>query len=158
MAQINNPRKQFQFGIIFADFGLDEFLVQKVTLPDQEAEVVEHGDINYDVKTPGRLKYSNLMLESIMTQNSQGLYGDANVFQNWFEACQSFIGQGGQPSSLYKRTISVVEYGLDGTTILNTWTYIGCWPCKITGLSLDRMGSENTNNSVEICVDGIIKV
>ena len=67
MAHIANPKKNFNFTIRIA--GLNEWLAQKVTVPDHEVEQVSHGGTNHDVKTAGRLKFGNIMLEKLSPAN-----------------------------------------------------------------------------------------
>lgn len=146
MAQIENPRKQFNFSISIP--GLNPFLAQKVTLPDVEVEQVSHGDTNYDVKTGGRLKVGNLSIEKI----SSATQPDSWFFQ-WMKAVQNAQLGGGALPIAYKRTIEIVQYSTDGVTVLNRYVYTGVWPAKKNGIELNRMGSENTLESVEFSVD-----
>lgn len=146
MAQINNPRKVFNFGIFIP--GLNPFLAQKVTTPDVEIEEVAHGDTNYDVKTGGRLKVGSLMVEKI----SSATESDNWIF-NWINTIQNARLGGGALPSIYKRTIVVEEYAPDGVTVLNTHTYEGCWPKKRNGVELSRTQSDNTLTSIEFAVD-----
>ena len=39
-----------------------------------------------------------------------------------------------------------------GVSVLNTWLLEEVWPCKVTGLDLDRMASENTIENIEFSV------
>jgi hypothetical protein len=59
---------------------------------------------------------------------------------------------------MYKKTIVITEHAEDGHTVLNTWTASGVWPCKINGLDLDRMASENSIESIEFSVDKLSKI
>ena len=158
MAQIANPRKNFNFDIDFGVLGLDSFLAQKVNIPDRDTEIVEHGDLNHSIKTAGRVSYGNVTIEKIMTTNPQGLHGDATVMWNWAEECQDSIAGGGSPPSMYKKTLSVIEYAENGIDMLNVWWLVDCWPTKVGGISLDRTTSENTIESIELAVDHIVKM
>ena len=42
-------------------------------------------------------------------------------------------------------------------SVLNTHLFEEVWPCKITGLDLDRMASENTIESIEFSVGTVDK-
>lgn len=58
MANFSNPRKKFQWRISFASLKGNEFEFQRVTLPDIELDVVEHGEIN----SPGEnTRYGTLL-------------------------------------------------------------------------------------------------
>jgi hypothetical protein len=146
MAQIENPRKQFNFQVFIP--GLNPFLAQKVTKPDFSIDQVEHGDVNYKVKTGGLPNVGNLVIDKISSATSP----DSWVFQ-WMKTVQNMLLGGGALPSLYKRTLVVEEYSTDGVTLLNRETYRGCWPCKRNGVELNRMGSENTLESIEFSVD-----
>lgn len=150
MAQIQNPRKIFNFGISI--IGMNEFLCQEVDLPDSEVDVVPHGDTNYDVKTGGRRKIGMMMIKKLMSATAPDLFMWA-----WLDSIQSIQSGGGLLPSQYKRNITIREYSNDGITILNIWVYAGCFPSKINGLKLSRTGSENTIEDIEMCVDEPIK-
>ena len=150
MAKIQNPRKQFNFGIQI--FGMNEFLCQEVDLPDFEIDVIPHGDTNYDVKTGGRAKVGTLNVKKIMSATAPD-----NFLWAWLTQVQNIQVGGGALPSLYKRNITVKEYSNDGVTILNIWQYFGVWPSKLNGLKLSRVGSENTIEDIEFQVDEPLK-
>jgi hypothetical protein len=146
MAQIANPRKQFNFSIFCP--GLNPFLAQKVTTPDIEIEEVTHGDTNHDIKTGGRLKVGSLNVDKI----SPATASDSWVF-DWMNTIQNALLGGGALPSIYKRQITIEEYSTDGITVLNTHDYEGAWPKKRNGIELSRTQSENTLQSIEFAVD-----
>ena len=148
MANVANPRKQFNFDI--SSPGVNSFLCQKVTIPDFEIDVVAHGDTNYDVKTGGRHKYGALMIEKIASATVSDIY-----IWVWMQEIQDVILGGGILPFLYKRTIEVTQFSTDGILVLNSWVMKGCWPSKINGLEYNRLGSENTLESIEIQVDTV---
>lgn len=53
--------------------------------------------------------------------------------------------------------VIVNELAEDGVSVLNTHFFEEVWPCKITGLDLDRMASENTIESIEFSVGTVDK-
>lgn len=147
MAQIKNPRKAFLFSIAFPKHPINTYLAQKVTLPDIEVEQVTHGDINRDVKTPGRVTVGNLIVEKLKTTSGSDTWA-----HDWLLACQDMITGGGNvPSSIWE-TMVVNELAEDGTTVLNTHIYNEVWPCKINGIDLDRTSSDNIVEHVEFSV------
>lgn len=150
MANIANPRKQFQFSISAP--GLNPFLAQKVVVPEESIDVVEHGDTNYDVKTGGRRKIGKLLIDKISTA-----IGPDNWVEDWMSEVQNTFLGGGMLPSIYKRTLTIDQYSNDGVTIINTWVCYGCWPSKRNGVDLDRKGSDNTMESIEIEVDQVFK-
>ncbi len=151
MANIANPRKQFNFSL--STPGLNPFLAQKVTIPEISIDVEEHGDTNFDVKTGGRKKLGKIMIEKIMTA-----IGSDNWIDDWMNEVQNEMLGGGFLPSLYKRTVTIDEYSSDGVTIINTHVCFGCWPSKRNGIELDRKGSANTTQSCELEVDQIQKI
>jgi hypothetical protein len=146
MANIANPRKNFQFSISVP--GLNPFLAQKVTLPEESIDVVEHGDTNYLVKTGGIRKVGKLVVEKIMFAT-----GADNWLRDWMLEVQNITLGGGLLPSLYKRTIRIDQLSNDGVTIINTHYYYGCWPSKRDAIELDRTTSENTMEKIEFEVD-----
>lgn len=151
MANIANPRKQFNFSIFAA--GLNPFLAQKVTIPEQSIDVTEHGDTNYDVKTGGRKKIGVITIEQIMTAT-----GPDNWVESWMNQVQNeFLGGGFLPI-IYKRNLTIDEFSNDGVTLINSTPCFGCWPSKRNGIELSRRGSDNTLKSIELQVDQIGRV
>lgn len=146
MAIIENPRKQFNFTILAP--ALNPFLAQKVTLPDFETETVTHGDTNYDVKTAGRIKLGRLIIEKISPATGPNSWIWAWIFSTQ----DAFLGGGALPS-VYKKTLEVQEFSVDGQTILDRHLYYGCYPCKVNGIELSRVDSANTIEHIEFEVD-----
>lgn len=146
MAKVQNPRKQFQFQIILP--GLNPFLAQEVKTPDAEFDEAEHGDTGFLVKTAGLKKIGNLTISKICPADFLDRF-----FKNWqSNILQTDLG-GGQLPSVYKIPVMIEEFSSDGVTVINRELYRGCWPKKINGKDLNRKGSENTIESIELCVD-----
>src|SRR6478736_7864227 len=117
MAQIEDPKKVFQFGFLAA--GLNPFEVQKVDIPDFEIEVVEHGDTNYDVKTGGRIKFGDVTLEKLRPMS--GGRGRTNWIWDWIQSIvDTDFGSIGN-SFFYKRNNDIVQYNYDGLSITDRW-------------------------------------
>jgi phage tail-like protein len=151
MAKVANPRKQFQFSIQIP--GLYPLLVQKVTLPSPELDVVEHGDGNRKIKTAGLLSYDNLVVEKLSTAN-----GPDNWIWDWIRQIQNEYTGGGVTPGIYKKVVQVFQHGNDGISIINSWTYEGVWPHKVNGIELNRLQSDNIIESIEFCVDGQLHI
>lgn len=151
-AQVKNPRKKFLFRLTFVKHPMNAYLCQKVTLPDVEIEQVAHGDINRDVKTAGRVTVGNMTVEKLMTTS-----GPDNWLHDWLYACQDHINGGGLTPSQYWENMTVEELAEDGVTVINTWILEEVWPCKVSGLDLDRTSSDNTIESIEFAVGTIDK-
>jgi hypothetical protein len=146
MAKINNPRKQFQFTIILP--GLNPFLAQDVKIPDVELDIVEHGDTNFDVKTAGRKKTGMLSIIKISASETTDRF-----FWDWIKSIQNTRSGGGLLPFAYKRVCIVEQYSADGITVVQRWQWTGVWPQKINGIEFSRRGSENTIESIDLCVD-----
>ncbi len=153
MAQISNPRKVFNFSVQIAPIPIDPFLAQKVTIPEQSIDVVEHGDTNHDIKTGGRRKFGMIMMEKLMTTS-----GADNYMFDWLQSVQDATIGGGLVPPFYKRVMTIFELAEDGSSILNTWICTGVWPNKINAIDLNRQESDNTIESIEFCVDVIDKL
>ena len=153
MANFANPRKKFNFSILVSPVTTNPFLFQKVTTPDVEIEADEHGDSNHNIKTAGKVSYSNIMCEKLQPSRSAD-----NYMWNWAEECQSSILGGGSTPFQYKRRVEIMEYAEDGITEINRWIAYGCWPTKINGLDLNRAESGNTIESFELSVDKLTKI
>jgi hypothetical protein len=150
-AKIANPQKKFKFRILVSDItgaAINQFLCQKVGRPEEEIDQVPHGDTNFDVKTAGRKKIGNLTIDKLVAADSPdytvGVYLD--TIQN------TLLG-GGVIPQLYKKVIVVQKLGTDGISIIQSWTYDGCWLCKINGVEYERMSSDNVIESLEFSVD-----
>lgn len=113
-----------------------------------EIEQVEHGDTNHNIKTAGKVSIGNLIVEKLSTTS-----GSDTWINDWLQSCQDIILGGGNIPSLYKETCVVCELAEDGVSVLNTHVYDGVWPCKSTGIELDRSSSENTIEKIEFSVD-----
>lgn len=146
MAKVSNPRKQFQFNIIIP--GINPFLVQEVKTPDIDHDVVEHGDTNFLVKTAGMKKIGTLTISKLAP-----IIGLDIAIRVWGNEVQNTISGGGQLPDIYKRPIIVEQYAADGLTVVERWTYEGCWPSKINGYDFSRKSSDNSMQTIEFCVD-----
>ena len=127
MAQVANPRKQFQFTVVVQ--GLNPFLAQEVTSPDFEFDVVEHGDTNFLVKTAGLIKFGNININKISVST-----GSDSFVWDWMLEIQSTQAGGGLLPSLYKRVVEIQLFSTDNVTIIDAWRCFGAWPCKVNGI------------------------
>lgn len=152
-AQVKNPRKKFNFSISFPKHPLNPYLCQKVNLPDIEIEQVTHGDINRDVKTAGRVTIGNLTVEKLLVTSGSDTWA-----LDWLYACQDHINGGGLVPEQYWEEMVVNELAEDGVSIIQSWIFTEVWPCKITGLELDRTSSDNTIEVIEFSVGTIDKL
>lgn len=152
-AKIKNPRKKFLWGIQFINHPINQYLFQKVGVPDKSLEQVKHGDINRDVKTAGRVEIGNLTAEKLETTS-----GSDTWIWDWMDSIQSTALGGGLSPSQYWEKVLVTEYAEDGTSVLNQWICEEVWPMKLNGRALERMSSDNTIDSIEFSVGDINKI
>lgn len=147
MANFNNPRKQFQWRITFDSLKGNEFEFQTCTLPDIDVDQTEHGETNNVIKTPGMVHFSNLVVGKLKPNNVND-----NALRVWIHSCQNAMLGIGLPASAVKdgATIDLVdEMGLS----VEQHRVEGIWPCKVNGLELNRLSSDNVIETVEFAVD-----
>lgn len=147
-AKVKNPRKKFNWQLNFTKHPISPYLFQKVTIPGITVEQVAHGDLNHDIKTAGRVSFSNLVADKLETTS-----GSDTWLTDWIASCQDAILGGGLTPGMYKETVIISELAEDGSSVLNSWVCEGVWPCKINDQELDRMSSDNTIESMEFSVD-----
>ena len=159
MAQVANPRNGFNFRITLMNSRgiiLNNFLVQEVNLPEPSVDSVEHGDMNYLVKTGGLKKYGAMKIKKICPADLTGLLD--NFIWSWISDVQNENLGGGELPSIYKKTVRVEQLGTDGFSVLSTNTYEGCWPIRVNGIDLSRMQSSNIIEEFELSVDRMIRI
>jgi len=153
MAKFANPRKKFNWSIQITPDPINPFLFQKVDMSESTIAQDEHGDTNHNIKTAGRVEYSNIKAEKLMSSSA----GD-NYMWAWFDTCQSSVIGGGAIPALYKKTITVAEMAEDGVTVLNTWQAFGVWPCKISPTEFNRGDSGNSIETIEFSIDKLSRL
>jgi phage tail-like protein len=153
MANIDNPRKEYNFSIQVVGAPINPFLVQDVTIGDSSISQVKHGDANYDVKTPGRVEVGETELEKLMTTS-----GADNYFWAWHTSCQDTMLGGGLPPQNVKRAVIINELAEDGTSVLNSFILTGVWPSKINGQKFSRKGTDNSIEKITLSVDRMEKL
>lgn len=151
MAKIANTAKLFNFAIEIN--GLNQFEVQTVELPQISVEVAEHGDVNYNVKTPGRITTGDLKLEKI-----RPLPTTDNWAWSWFNAgADPFTGVGALAGNI-KRVIVVRELDSSGLVAVNSYLLEGCFIKSIEFAKYDRMSTDNVIETITISVDRMRKI
>ena len=153
MAQIDNPRKDFNFSIQVVGAPINPFLVQEVNVGESSITQAKHGDTNHDIKTGGRVETGETELEKILSTSGSDTY-----MWNWHRSVQDATIGGGLTPQMYKRTLIITELAEDGTSILNTWILTGVWPMKINGQKWNRKSSENSIEKISLSVDRMDKV
>jgi phage tail-like protein len=138
-----NPARAYRFRVE-AD-GVDQWSVQKVTIPDISMSVVEHGAGDHNIKTASKKGVGNATFEKLLASD-----GTADRWGYlWLETCIVGI------PTLYKRNLVVKLLGNDGLTTVRSWLLIGCFPVNLTKNDLDRMADENFMETLELSVDDV---
>jgi len=148
MGQISDPRKQFNFRVTVN--GLNQFLVQEISIPEESIDVTEHGDFNHLIKTGGLKKIGKLIFEKISVATAAD-----NWLAGWMSQVQDTFVGGGLLPSMYKKVFQVDQLAPDNVTVINTWLMVGTWPSKRNPIDFKRMGSENTMEKCEFEVDEV---
>lgn len=151
MAQIENPKKAFNFNVIAA--GLNPYEVQEVNIPDVEFDEVEHGDVASIVKTAGLARYGNVTLTKLRPIGT-----GSNWVWQWIQSIRNVRTGGGLLPSQYKRNLDIVQLAYDARTVTDRWEIRGAWPVRVNNMNLSRTTSENSMETVELAVDSSEKV
>lgn len=146
MAEIDDPKKVFNFGVIAP--GLNPYAVQECDLPDFDLDVVEHGQSNHMIGTAGLIKFGDVTLNKLRPISKAD-----NWIWDWIQSIQDVDSGGGDLPQNYKRNIDIVQYSYDNITITDRWELKGCFPKKINGIKLSRVKSENAMEDVTLHVD-----
>ena len=114
MAKVSNPRKKFLWQITFVKHPLNPYLFQNVTLPEISIDQTEHGDINYSVKTGGRVQVGNLTCQKLESTSGSDVW-----MWNWLMSVQDLLVGGGLTPDQYKESVKIDELAEDGSSVLN---------------------------------------
>lgn len=151
MAIIANTRKNFQYRIEMQ--GIEQFLVQKVTLPDIEIAATAHGEANMDVKTPGRITVGDLVLEKIKPSDRPDAIGMALL-----NLAQDQLSGGGSLAAVVKKDYVLREVDSTGLVTIGVWNIEGAWVKKLSTSTYDRMSSDNSIETLTFSVDKCYRV
>lgn len=151
MAMVADTAKVFNF--VVEVLGVNQFEIQKVTLPDMEIEAVKHGDTNHDIKTAGRVTVGDMVWEKL-----NPLPVPDSFAHDWLTRAQDLILGGGQLAATYKQTVVVKLMDSTGLVAVKRWLCTGCWISKLSHSDLDRMSSDNMIQSITLSVDTCIEL
>lgn len=151
MAKIANTRKVFNFVVEIG--GVNQFEIQKVTLPEVEIEKVEHGDTNHSIKTAGRITFGDMTFEKLRPLPT----ADSFAWQ-WLTSAQDALTGGGNLALGYKRIVVIKEMDTTGLVAVNRWICEGCWVTKISQSDMDRQASDNVMETIALSVDRCYRV
>lgn len=141
-----NPTKQFQFSLEID--GLEQLLVQEMTLPDYTVDEVEHGEGNVIFRTPGMARFGDITLSKLMKGANPDSFVDDLIRQ-----VQDWQTGGGQPPQVYLKTLVVRVKDNTGATI-KSYEFTDCWIKQKTGISLSRTTSDNIMEEAVLVCNG----
>ena len=147
MAGVANPAKVFQFAVEID--GVDQFTVQEVNWPDEEVEVVTHAGTGPDIKTAGKPKIGQITLKGLRPTE-----GGDQWAREWMSRARNRKTGVGQKPSSYKKVITIRQLAEDGVTTVESRTYGGVFPSKVTQDPFKRTASDNSLQSVILETDG----
>jgi hypothetical protein len=145
MARIVNPRKGHNFFLVLG--GVDQFLIQEITFPDLSVDVVEHGDINYIVKTPGIMKIGPMELKKLSPTEATD-----NWALLWLFAAQT-PGVGGLIPAALTQSVIIEERDASNMVTVSKILWEGAWVSQVQRAHSTRVASENRIESVTLQVE-----
>lgn len=151
MPKVANTRKVFNFRVEVD--GVDQFEIQKVTLPEIEIEATEHGDVNYKVKTAGMVVIGDMTFEKV-----KRLPASDTTLWDWMTQAQSIVAGGGLLALGYKRNVVIKEMDSTGLNTVNSYALGGVWVKKIANSDFDRASSDNSIETATLSVDTMVKL
>jgi phage tail-like protein len=137
-----NPIRSYRFAVEIE--GVDQFSIQKVTLPEFGMSVVEHGGADRNIKTASKKVIGNATFEKL-----KSLEGSDRWAYDWVSTAVKAL------PTVYKRNIVVKELANDGLLTVNRWLLEGCFVVNVSHSDLDRMADANHIQTVELSVDDI---
>lgn len=143
-----NPRKLYRFAVECD--GLETAYAQKVKIPKIEVKSAKHGVGPFVINTASKVEFGMLELDMLKPAESSAVF-----WKDWLALIVN-LGSGamGLPD-FYKKTLSIVEYASDGSTIVDRWECSGCYPCEIDASELDKLAEGNSIDKLKICVDNM---
>ncbi len=142
-----NPQRAYRFRVEMD--GVDQWAIQKFTLPERSMTVVKHGGGDHDIKTASKREIGDATFEKLIPSDFvTNLLG----LSEWMELCLKGI------PTAYKRNLVVKLLGNDGLTTVKTYLLLGCFPIKIAQNDLDRMADENSLETLTLSVDEVKEI
>jgi hypothetical protein len=145
MARVPNPRKGHNFFLVMG--GVDQYLIQEISFPELSVDVVEHGDINFIVKTPGIMKIGAMELKKLSPTEATD-----NWAVNWLFAAQT-PGIGGLIPSALTKDIIIEERDASNQVPVSKILWEGAWVSNVVRGGSTRVTSENRIESVTLQVE-----
>ncbi|HLP10614.1 MAG TPA: phage tail protein [Flavobacteriales bacterium] len=111
---------------------------------DREVQAIEYREGNspnyFVTKMPGMEKFGNLTLK-------RGVFAGDNDFVAWLTTVKL--------NTIERRdlTISLLNENHEPMMV---WKALNCWPCKLTGVSLNSTGNEVAVESIDVCFEQLL--
>ena len=146
MGAYANPAKPFQF-LVEID-GVEEFAVQKVTLPEITVGEVEHGAGNTTRKTAGMVTTGRCTIEKLVAGDGADVWAEV-----WTRLAQDPVTGGGALPQLAYRNIVIKRMDPSMTVVVQRYLLEDCFPVRYKPAELDRMQKEeNIKETIELSV------
>lgn len=146
MARVPNPRKVHNFFLVVN--GVDQFEIQEMTFPEISVDVVEHGDTNFIVKTPGLFKIGTIQFKKLKRIETT----DSLMIEKLLFAQNPTLGGGALPSTLAENII-IEERDTTNQITVGRILWEGCWISNVGQSAFSRTASENIIQDVTVQVE-----
>lgn len=126
-----SPRMTYNYRVTVE--GLRSVLVSAVQIPERQIPEIMHsgGGANRNTKHPGKLSYTDLVIEKIMTHDGSDTWA-----YDWQNETRDDDGNGDVLIS--RRDVTVEHIADNGNVVLDTWVMRECW---VKGISYSKNDS-----------------
>ncbi len=145
MTKIANPLKNFHY--ILALNGFDQALVQSIEIGELELSENLHGDGMRDIKTPGRLKIPDIVMEKLVPIGIT----DPEIWTWFIEATLNL-------ASATKRDFIITQLSGETGFPVRVWAVEGAWVKKYKPSKIGDMEDSNSIDTVTFACDDIIPI
>lgn len=145
IGQPRKYRKAFNFAVEID--GLEIAWFKTVSGLERTVSVVEQheaGRARPASKSPGKVKYEDVVLEVGTTDNRE--------LWDWSEQVYAAAADSGRPDGSYEKNLAVVERDRNGTE-LGRWNIFSAWPTKFSAGAFDATSEDNRVQSVTLAID-----
>ncbi len=145
MTKIANPLKNYLYRI--AMNGFDQALVQSIEIGEFEFSENLHGDGISDIKTPGRLKYGDIIMEKLVPIGLP----DPTMW-TWF--ITAFAGL----ATAVKRDFQIIQLSAENGAPVRIWQVEGAWIKKYKPSKIGDQEDSNAIDTVTIACDKVYPI
>ena len=149
MGQSINPRKLYRFAVECE--GLETAYVQKCKIPKLDVKSAEHGEGPFKIKTASKVEVGQLELDTLKPADSSSVW-----WKDWLALVVNLGSGAMNHPSVYKKSLSIVEFAPDGETIIDRWDCFGCYPAEVDPADMDKLGDGNAIDKIKINCDMVV--